>query len=336
MEPNARIYVAGHSGLAGSALVRRLASEGYRNLLIRTHAELELTDQAAVRKFFEMEKPAYVFLAAAKVGGILANNDYPAEFIQSNLAVQTNVIHEAWRNGVKRLLFLGSSCIYPRDCPQPIKEEYLLTGPLEFTNRAYAIAKIAGVEMCRSYNRQYGSRYLAAMPTNLYGPEDNYDLGSAHVLPALLRKMHEAKVGGIDRVTLWGTGSPRREFLYSDDMADACVMLMKLHDEKLDEVLRGPNDFPLINVGCGEDQTIADLARAVASSIGFKGTLEFDTSKPDGTPRKLLDVGRLKRLGWSPRVDLETGIAAAYRDFLAREGSSAQTKIRGVISEAKT
>jgi GDP-L-fucose synthase len=336
MDPNARIYVAGHSGLAGSALARRLAGEGYRNLVTRTHAELELTDQLAVRKFFEKETPAYVFVAAARVGGILANNDYPAEFIQSNLAVQTNIIHEAWRNGVKRLLFLGSSCIYPRDCPQPIKEDYLLTGPLEFTNRAYAIAKIAGVEMCRSYNRQYGTRYLAVMPTNLYGPGDNYNLGSAHVLPALLRKMHEAKAGGLDRVSIWGTGAPRREFLYSDDMADACVMLMKLPAEKFDEVLRGPNDFPLINIGCGEDQTIAELARSVASVVGFRGALEFDASKPDGTPRKLLDVGRLKRLGWSPRVDLETGIAAAYRDFLAREGSSAQTKIRGVISEAKT
>jgi GDP-L-fucose synthase len=316
--------------------MRCLANGGYRNLISRSHAELELTDQQAVRSFFEKEKPAYVFVAAAKVGGILANNDDPAEFIQSNLAVQTHVIHEAWRNGVKRLLFLGSSCIYPRDCPQPIKEEYLLTGPLEFTNRAYAIAKIAGVEMCRSYNRQYGTRYLAAMPTNLYGPGDNYDLAGAHVLPALLRKMHEAKVGGADRVTIWGTGSPRREFLYSDDMADACVMLMNLPDEQFDEVLRGPNDFALINIGCGEDQTIAALARVVASVVGFRGALEFDTSKPDGTPRKLLDVGRLKRLGWSPSVDLKTGIAAAYKDFLAREGSFAATKIRGIISEAKT
>lgn len=336
MEPNARIYVAGHRGLAGSALMRRLAGDGYRNLLTRTHAELELTDQAAVRTFFEKEKPAYVFMAAAKVGGILANNDYPAEFIQSNLAVQTNVIHESWRNGVKRLLFLGSSCIYPRDCPQPIKEEYLLTGPLEFTNRAYAVAKIAGIEMCRSYNRQYGTRYVAAMPTNLYGPGDNYDLAASHVLPALLRKIHEAKVAGHDRVTIWGTGTPRREFLSSDDMADACVMLMNLPDEKFGEVLRGPNDFPLINIGCGEDQTIADLARTIASVVGFRGGLEFDTSMPDGTPRKLLDVGRLKRLGWSPRVDLKSGIASAYKDFLAREGGTAQTKIRGATTKANT
>jgi GDP-L-fucose synthase len=333
MEPSARIYVAGHRGLAGSAIARRLAAEGYRNLIARTHAELELTDQAAVRAFFAREKPAYVFVAAAKVGGILANNDYPAEFIQSNLAVQSNVIHEAWRNGVKRLLFLGSSCIYPRDCPQPIKEDYLLTGPLEFTNRAYAIAKIAGVEMCRSYNRQYGTRYVAAMPTNLYGPGDNYDLAASHVLPALIRKMHDAKAGGHDRVVIWGTGKPRREFLYSDDMADACVMLMKLPEERFEEVLRGPNDFPLINIGCGEDQTIAELARTVASVVGFRGALEFDTAKPDGTPRKLLDVGRLKRFGWSPRIDLETGIAAAYKDFLAHDGGA---KKRDAISEAKT
>jgi GDP-L-fucose synthase len=336
MEANARIYVAGHSGLAGSALARRLAQGGYRNLVSRTHAELELTDEAAVRKFFEREKPEYVFVAAAKVGGILANKDYPAEFIQSNLAVQTNVIHESWRSGVKRLLFLGSSCIYPRDCPQPIKEEYLLTGPLEFTNRAYAIAKIAGIEMCRSYNRQYGTRYLAAMPTNLYGPGDNYDLEAAHVLPALIRKMHEARVRGLERVTVWGTGKPRREFLYSDDMADACVMLMNLPDDRFDEILRGPNDFPLINIGCGQDQTIADLARTIASVVGFRGGLEFDASKPDGTPRKLLDIGRLSRLGWSPRVDLKTGIAAAYKDFLAHEAGFTKKEIRGTKSEAKT
>ncbi|MGB5080123.1 MAG: GDP-L-fucose synthase [Burkholderiales bacterium] len=321
MKSDSRVYVAGHRGLAGSALLRRLQSAGHRNLVTRTHAELELTDQLAVRTFFEREKPEYVFIAAAKVGGILANNSRPAEFIRSNLAVQTHVMHEAWRNGVKRLLFLGSSCIYPRDCPQPIKEEYLLTGPLEFTNRAYALAKIAGVEMCRSYNQQYGARYLAAMPTNLYGPGDNYDLEGAHVLPALMRKMHEAKLRGQDRVVVWGTGSPRREFLHSDDMADACVMLMDLPEEAFSEVLRGPNAFPLINIGCGEDQTIAELARAMAAIVGFRGTLEFDAGKPDGTPRKLLDVTRLKKLGWSPKIDLKTGIAAAYRDYLAREGA---------------
>ncbi|HKW36354.1 MAG TPA: GDP-L-fucose synthase [Burkholderiales bacterium] len=335
MDLSARVYVAGHAGLAGSALMRRLVGKGYRNLICRAHSELELTDQAAVKQFFEREKPSYVFVAAAKVGGILANNDYPAEFIQSNLAVQTNVIHEAWRNGVKRLLFLGSSCIYPRDCPQPIREEYLLTGPLESTNRAYAVAKIAGVEMCRSYNRQYGSRFLAAMPTNLYGPGDNYDLAGAHVLPALLRKMHEAKAGGLERVVVWGTGAPRREFLHSDDMADACVMLMNLPDARFDEVLHGPGDFPLINVGCGEDQSIAELARTIASVVGFRGALEFDASKPDGTPRKLLDVSRLRRLGWAPRVGLAAGIAAAYGDFLARERDPGK-RIRNETTEAKT
>jgi GDP-L-fucose synthase len=334
MDPNARIYVAGHLGLAGSALVRRLEKEGCRHLICRTHAELDLTDQAAVRRFFEKEKPEYVFVAAAKVGGILANNDYPAEFIQSNLAIQTNVIHEAWRNGAKRLLFLGSSCIYPRDCPQPIKEDYLLTGPLELTNRAYAVAKIAGVEMCHSYNRQYGARFLAAMPTNLYGPGDNYDLASSHVLPALVRKMHEAKAGGLASASVWGTGKPRREFLCSDDMADACVMLMNLSDAAFDKVLRGPTEFPLINIGCGEDQTVAELARAVAAVVGFRGKLEFDTSKPDGTPRKLLDVTRLKALGWSPRIDLKAGIAAAYKDFLAQEGSA--RKNINQTSEART
>ena len=321
MELHARIYIAGHRGLAGSAILRRLSSGGYRNIVTRTHAELELTDTRAVKAFLESEKPEYVFLAAAKVGGILANDTYPADFIHSNLAIQTNVIHEAWRNGVKRLLFLGSSCIYPRDCPQPIKEEYLLTGLLEATNRAYAIAKIAGIEMCRSYNQQHGTRYLAAMPNNMYGPGDNYDLESSHVLPALIRKMHEAKTRGIDHVVIWGTGSPRREFLYSDDMADACVMMMHLPDDAFGEILRGPNGLPLINVGCGEDQTISDLARAVASAVGFRGTLEFDKSKPDGTPRKLLDVSRLRKFGWAPRIDLQSGIVAAYKDFLAREGT---------------
>jgi GDP-L-fucose synthase len=321
MQPDSRIYVAGHRGLAGSALARRLQAAGFRHLVTRSHAELELTDQLAVRRFFEAEKPDYVFIAAARVGGILANDTYPADFILSNLAIQTHLIHEAWRNGVKRLLFLGSSCIYPRDCPQPIREEYLLTGPLEFTNRAYAVAKIAGVEMCRSYNQQYGTRYLAAMPTNLYGPGDHYDLEGAHVLPALIRKMHEARLRGDARVVVWGTGAPRREFLYSDDMADACVTLMNLPDQSFDAVLRGPNAFPLINIGCGEDQTIAELARTVAAVVGFRGSLGFDTSRPDGTPRKLLDVGRMRKLGWSPKMDLAAGIAAAYQDYLARIGA---------------
>src|SRR5215831_15643880 len=259
MDLNARIYVAGHRGLAGSALQRRLASGGYRNLTSRSHAELDLTDQAAVRKFFEREKPEYVFIAAAKVGGILANNDHPAEFIQANLAIQTNVIHEAWRAGATRLLFLGSSCIYPRDCPQPIKEEYLLTGSLEPTNRPYAIAKIAGIELCWSYNRQYGTRYLCAMPTNLYGPGDNYDLEKSHVLPALIRKFHEAKLRNDAKVTVWGSGKPRREFLFSDDMADGCIHLMELSWESLSATL-GSERPPLINVGYGEDATIGELA----------------------------------------------------------------------------
>ena len=264
--------------------------------------------------FFEQAKPEYVFLAAAKVGGILANSTYPAEFIHQNLAIQTNVLHESWRAGVKRLLFLGSSCIYPRDCPQPIKEEYLLTGPLESTNRPYAIAKIAGIEMCWSYNRQYGTRFLAAMPTNLYGPGDNYDLASSHVLPALIRKMHEAKTRGESEVVVWGTGTPRREFLYSDDMADACVHLLGLPDRDFD-TLRTDNYPPLVNIGCGEDLSIAELAATVAQAVAFGGTLRFDVSKPDGTPRKLLDVSRINALGWRARTSLQAGISHAYRDF---------------------
>jgi len=315
MKPDSAIYVAGHRGLVGSALVRRLEAGGYRNVVKRTHAELDLQDAAAVRRFFEAEKPEYVFLAAAKVGGILANNTYPAQFIAENLAIQTNVIHEAWRAGVRRLLFLGSSCIYPRDCPQPIKEEYLLTGPLEATNRPYAIAKIAGIEMCWSYNRQYGTRYLSVMPTNLYGPGDNYDLQSSHVLPALIRKMHEAKGRGDPEVVVWGTGTPRREFLYSDDMADACVLLMSLPDTRFDELL-AQYQPPLINVGCGEDVTIRELAETAAKVVGFEGKLVFDTSKPDGTMRKLLDVGRMLTLGWSASRDLAHGVAGAYADFL--------------------
>ena len=295
MKPDSAIYVAGHRGLVGSALVRRLEAAGHRNIVKRTHAELELGDTAAVRRFFETEKPEYVFLAAAKVGGILANNTYPAQFIAENLAIQTNVIHEAYRAGVKRLLFLGSSCIYPRDCQQPIKEEYLLTGPLEATNRPYAIAKIAGIEMCWSYNRQYGTRYLSVMPTNLYGPGDNYDLQTSHVLPALIRKMHEAKERGDREVVVWGTGTPRREFLYSDDMADACLMLMNLPDERFDAILEQYQleqyQPPLINVGCGEDVSIRELAETVAKVVGFEGKLVFDASKPDGTMRKLLNVG---------------------------------------------
>jgi len=319
MQHDSKIYVAGHRGLVGSALMRQLQANGYHNLVTRTHAELDLTDQAAVRDFFAEEKPEYVFLAAAKVGGIHANNTYPAEFIHQNLAIQTHIIHESWRNNVKRLLFLGSSCIYPRDCPQPMKEEYLLTGPLEATNRPYALAKIAGIEMCGSYNRQYGTHYLAAMPTNLYGPGDNYDLQNSHVLPALIRKMHEAKLRGDTEVVVWGTGTPRREFLFSDDMADACVYLMNLPDERFLSLLK-EDIAPLVNVGCGEDQSIRELAELVKSVVGFGGELLFDTSKPDGTPRKLLDVDKLARLGWNVKTQLQDGIKLAYTDYLRTAG----------------
>ncbi len=325
MKPSSKIYIAGHRGLVGSAVVRRLLAGGYspESLVLRTHAELDLTDQQAVREFFQKEKPEYVFLAAAKVGGIHANNTYPAEFIYSNLAIQTNVIHESWRAGVKRLLFLGSSCIYPRDCPQPIKEEYLLTGPLEPTNRPYAVAKIAGIEMCAAYNRQYGTNFISVMPTNLYGPGDNYDLQNSHVLPALIRKCHEAKLASQSSVhssqssvVVWGTGTPRREFLFSDDLADACVFLMNLPDKEFSSVLNGAP--PLINIGVGEDLTIADLANLVADVVGFTGELVFDSGKPDGTPRKLLDVSRLRALGWRATTGLREGLVLVYQDFLER------------------
>jgi GDP-L-fucose synthase len=313
VETTAKIYVAGHRGLAGSALVRKLTAEGYRNLITRSHRELDLTDHGAVREFFQREKPEVVFLAAAKVGGILANNTYPGDFIYQNLAIQTNVLHEARVAGVRRLLFLGSSCIYPRECPQPMKEEYLLTGPLEPTNRPYAIAKIAGIEMCSAYNRQYGTQYLAVMPTNLYGPGDNYDLQTSHVLPALIRKMHEARVRGDKEAVVWGTGTPRREFLYSDDMADACLALMRLPDADFNAAISSYP--PLVNVGFGSDVTIRALAEIVARVVGFAGTLRFDASKPDGTPRKLLDVSRMQRFGWRPSIDLQHGVALAYQDF---------------------
>jgi GDP-L-fucose synthase len=312
---DARIFVAGHRGLAGSALVRKLQSLGYRNVVLRTRAELDLLDRAAVRRFFDEARPEYVFLAAAKVGGILANRDYPADFILQNIEIQDNVIHESFQAGVKRLLFLGSSCIYPKLAPQPLKEEYLLTGPLEFTNRSYAIAKIAGIEMCWALNRQYGTKYLAAMPTNLYGPGDNYDTQGSHVLPAMIRKFHEAVEAGSGEVVVWGTGKPRREFLFSDDMADACVYLMNLPDEIYEKLVGNPEEAPLVNIGCGEDVTIAELAQLVAERIGFKGKLVFDTEKPDGTPRKLMDVTRLFSFGWRPTITLPEGIDLAYQDF---------------------
>jgi len=313
--PDARIYVAGHAGLVGSALVRALDRAGYRNLILHTRAELDLTDAGTVRQFFEAERPEYVFLAAAKVGGILANRTYPGDFIFQNLAIQANVIDSAYRWRAKRLLFLGSSCIYPKLCPQPIKEEYLLTGPLEPTNRPYALAKIAGIEMCWAYNRQYGTRFLAAMPTNLFGPGDGYDLHDSHVIPALLRKMHEAKVRGAAEVEIWGSGTPRREFLYSDDAADACVFLMNLPEEKLKRIVPEDEMPFLVNIGCGEDVTIRDVADLIADVVGFKGRQVFDFSKPDGTPRKLLDISRLKALGWKPQTSLREGLMKTYRDF---------------------
>ena len=326
MQEDARIYVAGHRGLVGSAIVRRLRAAGCTNLLLRTHAELDLTDDRATRAFFDAERPDYVFLAAAKVGGIVANNTYPGEFIRDNLAIQTNVIHAAYRAGVKRLLFLGSSCIYPKLAPQPLQESCLLTGPLEPTNRPYALAKIAGIEMCWSYNRQYGTQYLAAMPTNLDVPGDNYHPTHSHVIPALLRKFHEAKLSGAPAVTVWGSGTPRREFLYSDDMADACVFLMNLPDERWrallgsDESASGRFEPPLVNIGTGEDITIAELAALVKQVVGYEGAIVFDPSQPDGTPRKLLDVSLLERTGWRARTALADGLAAAYGEFCARCG----------------
>ncbi|MFL9609791.1 GDP-L-fucose synthase family protein [Methylobacillus sp. Pita2] len=322
MNKHARIYVAGHRGLVGSAIVRNLEAKGYTNILKRTHAELDLTDEKATDQFFAEYKPEYVFLAAAKVGGIVANNTYPAEFIRDNLAIQTNVIHSAWKHGVTRLLFLGSSCIYPKHAPQPMKEEHLLTGPLEPTNRPYALAKIAGIEMCWSYNRQYGTQYLAAMPTNLYGPGDNYHPENSHVIPALLRKFNEAKRNHQPTVTVWGTGTPRREFLYSDDMADACVYLMNLPQDQYrallgsDESQSGRFEPPLINVGVGEDITIKALAELVKQIVDYQGNIEFDATKPDGTPRKLMDVTRLTKAGWRANTALKQGLVIAYQDFL--------------------
>ena len=320
MEANAKIYIAGHRGLVGSALMRNLSEKGYENLLTRTHAELDLTDQAAVEAFLAAEKPDYVFLAAAKVGGIHANNEYPAEFIRDNLAIQTHIIHAAWKNQVKRLLFLGSSCIYPKLAPQPMKEEHLLTGPLEPTNRPYALAKIAGIEMCWSYNRQYGTQYLAVMPTNLYGPGDNYHPENSHVIPALIRKFHEAKLSRVPSVSVWGTGTPRREFMYSEDMADACIYLMNLPDAQFLPLLgqdRNDGLAPLVNIGVGHDLTIRELAETVKGVVGYQGEIVFDASKPDGTPRKLMDVGRLNAMGWRASTPMERGLAAAYADFIA-------------------
>ncbi len=370
MKKDARIYVAGHRGLVGSALVRSLSERGYNNLVVRSHAELDLEDQSGVVAFFSKAEPEYVFLAAAKVGGILANDSFPADFICSNLAIQNNVIRAAWNSRVRRLLFLGSSCIYPRECPQPIREKYLLTGPLEKTNRAYAVAKIAGIEMCHAFNRQHGTSFLSVMPTNLFGPDDNFDLETSHVLPALIRKFHLGKLAGCGQweaiendqrvfgpipdyvfddlaaismhrghpvpakvagiagnvtprfaVTLWGTGAPRREFLHVDDLADACVTLMSLEDDTYAEMLHHP-DGPLINIGCGEDHTIGELARLVCRVVGFEGQVRFDPARPDGTPRKLLDVSRLSALGWKPKISLEAGVDMTYRAYRRKSGYS--------------
>lgn len=305
MEKNAKIYVAGHRGMVGSAIVRRLNQAGYTNIITRTHSELDLTHQSAVNEFMLKEKPDYIFLAAAKVGGIHANNTLRAEFIYQNLMIEMNVVHAAWLAGIKRLLFLGSSCIYPRDCLQPIKEEYLLTGPLEQTNEPYAIAKIAGIKLCESYNQQYGTQYVSAMPTNLYGPNDNYDLNNSHVLPALIRKVHEAKQRGDKQLMVWGSGKPMREFLYVDDMADACVFLME----------SGVNEG-IFNVGTGKDITIRELAEVIMNVVAFAGEIVFDSTKPDGTPRKLLNVDLMKKHGWVAKTSLREGIDLAYRDFL--------------------
>jgi GDP-L-fucose synthase len=307
MQPFDKIFIAGHRGMVGSAIKRKLQNEGFDNLLFRSSKELDLRDGHAVAEFFRKEQPQYVFLSAARVGGILANNNYRADFIYDNIMIQSNVIHESYKSGVKKLLFLGSSCIYPKLAVQPLKEEYLLSGFLESTNEAYAVAKIAGIKMCQAYNHQHGCNFISVMPTNLYGNNDNYDLDGSHVLPALLRKFHEAKESANDHVTVWGTGEPKREFLHADDLADACYFLMKTY-----------NDSELVNIGVGDDISIKDLALLIRDIVGFKGEIIFDTTKPDGTPRKLLDVSKLSRLGWKSSILLVEGIQSAYKDFLIK------------------
>lgn len=308
MRKNDKIYVAGHKGMVGSAIVRALLQKGFTNLVYRTSGELDLRNQAAVEEFFKAEKPQFVFLAAAKVGGIVANNKYRAEFLYDNLQIVSNIIHSAYYNGVSKLLFLGSSCIYPKMASQPIKEEYLLTGPLEYTNEPYAIAKIAGIKLCETFRDQYGADFISVMPTNLYGINDNYHPENSHVLPALIRRFHEAKVSGLNEVVIWGSGSPRREFLFSDDLAEACLFLMETYSGK-----------EIVNIGCGEDLTIKELAELVKSVTGFEGKLLFDTSKPDGTPRKLLDVSKINALGWHYKTTLKEGMKIAYQDFLMKQ-----------------
>ena len=310
MNINDKIYIPGHRGMAGSAIHRNLESKGYNNLITRTHSELDLTNQQAVNNFFETERPEYIFLAAAKVGGILANSTYPAEFIYVNLMIEANVIHAAYTTGVKKLLFLGSSCIYPGLAPQPLKEEYLLTGELEVTNEAYAVAKIAGIRMCKHYNQQYGTNFISVMPTNLYGPGDNYDLETSHVMAALIRKFHEAKLNNAPQVVVWGTGAPRREFLYVDDMADACVYLMENYD--------AGDIGEFVNIGLSKDVTIRELAELIGEIVGYSGEIMYDITKPDGTPQKLLDINRLHGLGWEARISLRDGIKQAYEWYISK------------------
>jgi GDP-L-fucose synthase len=311
MKQDDKIFVAGHRGMVGSAICRQLLNDGFNNIITRTSSELDLTQQHAVNEFFEKEKPQYVFLAAAKVGGIHANNTYRADFLYQNLMMESNVIHAAHLNGVTKLLFLGSSCIYPKMAPQPLKEESLLTGTLEYTNEPYAIAKIAGIKMCEAYRDQYGCNFISAMPTNLYGPNDNYDLQNSHVLPALIRKFHEAKINGQPSVEVWGTGSPLREFLHVDDLAQACCFLMQNY-----------NDKEFVNVGCGNDLSIKELAEMIQGIVGFQGELIWNTDKPDGTPRKLMDISKIKSLGWSPKIELQTGIESVYQDYQSKQGTS--------------
>ncbi|MQY51032.1 GDP-L-fucose synthase family protein [Rhodocyclus gracilis] len=330
MKKHEKIYIAGHRGLVGSAILRRLLTDGFSNIVVRTHDELDLTDQQATEKFFASEKPDVVFLAAAKVGGILANQEFPVEFIRDNINIQTNVIGAAYQHGVRRLLFLGSSCIYPKLAAQPIREESLLTGPLEPSNRPYAIAKIAGIEMCWSYNRQYGTQYLSVMPSNLYGPGDNYHLTHSHVIPALIRKFHTAKQTGAAEVLVWGTGRARREFVFSDDMADACVYLMRLPSERFAELLghttrENATEIahpPIVNIGVGSDMTISELAEAIQHTTGYQGRIRYDATKPDGTPQKLLDTSILSSLGWTPKTPLTDGLRASYADFLQQQTRS--------------
>ena len=311
MKSNSRIYVAGHRGLVGSAIIRSLKQRGFENLITRTHAELELMDAVAVKDFFEQAKPEYVFLAAAKVGGIHANSTYPADFMRENLIVQTNVIHESWRQGVVKLLFLGSSCIYPKLCPQPIKEEYLLSGELEKTNDAYALAKIAGIKTCQSYNQQHGTHFISAMPTNLYGVNDNFHPENSHVLPALIRRFHEAKLANVESISIWGTGTSRREFLHSSDLADAVLFLMENYD-----------DSEIVNVGCGKDQTIKELAEKIQEVVGYTGHLKFDSTRPDGTPQKILDISKINSLGWKPTISLREGLKQVYQWYTEQYHSS--------------